>query len=61
MMILKRTVGVFYDIKVHLAEHAEDYTGMKGSTVSMGIRKVEILNQIILHFFNFRFHMNLTI
>jgi len=36
----KRTVGVFYDIKVHLAEHAEDYTGMKGSTVSMGIRKV---------------------
>ena len=36
----KRTMGVFYDIRVHLAENADDYNGKKGSTVSMGIRKV---------------------
>ena len=38
--IVKRTMGVFYDIRVHLAENADDYQGKKGSTVSMGIRKV---------------------
>jgi len=36
-----RTMGVFYDIRVHLAENADDYTGKKGSTVCMGIRKVQ--------------------
>ena len=33
-------MGVFYDVRVHLAEDADDYQGKKGSTVSMGIRKV---------------------
>ena len=33
-------MGVFYDVRVHIAENAEDYQGKKGSTVSMGIRKV---------------------
>jgi len=36
-----RTMGVFYDIRVHLAEDADDYQGKKGSTVSMGIRKAQ--------------------
>lgn len=36
-----RTMGVFYDVRVHLADQAEDYTGKKGSSVSMGIRKVQ--------------------
>jgi len=36
-----RTMGVFYDIRVHLAENADDYNGKKGSTVSMGIRKAQ--------------------
>jgi len=37
----QRTMGVFYDIRVHLAENADDYQGKKGSTVSMGIRKAQ--------------------
>jgi len=36
-----RTMGVFYDIRVHLAENADDFQGKKGSTVSMGIRKAQ--------------------
>jgi len=36
-----RTMGVFYDIRVHLAESADDFNGKKESTVSMGIRKVQ--------------------
>jgi len=37
----QRTMGVFYDIRVHLAENADDFQGKKGSTVSMGIRKAQ--------------------
>jgi arrestin-2 len=37
----QRTMGVFYDIRVHLAENADDFLGKKGSTVSMGIRKAQ--------------------
>jgi hypothetical protein len=37
-------MGVFYDVRAHIAECQDDYTGKKGSTVSMGIRKVS--NQI---------------
>ena len=33
-------MGVFYDVRVHLAENSDDYVGKKGTTVSMGIRKV---------------------
>lgn len=33
-------MGVFYDVRVHLAENADDYVGKKGTTVGMGIRKV---------------------
>ena len=33
-------MGVFYDVRVHLAETADDYQGKKSSTVAMGIRKV---------------------
>ena len=36
-------MGVFYDVRVHLAESADDYQGKKSSTVAMGIRKVKIL------------------
>ncbi|XP_023327176.1 phosrestin-1 [Eurytemora carolleeae] len=35
----KRTMGVFYDVRAHIADANDDYTGKKGSTVSMGIRK----------------------
>ena len=34
-------MGVFYDVRVHLAENADDYVGKKGSTVGMGIRKAQ--------------------
>merc|ERR1719483_151335 len=37
-------MGVFYDVRVHLAESTDDYVGKKGSTVSMGIRKVQFAN-----------------
>ena len=33
-------MGVFYEVRVHLAENADDFVGKKGTTVSMGIRKV---------------------
>ena len=36
-------MGVFYDVRVHLAESADDYQGKKSSTVAMGIRKVNFL------------------
>jgi len=36
-----RTMGVFYDVRVHLAETADDFVGKKGSTVAMGIRKAQ--------------------
>jgi hypothetical protein len=36
-------MGVFYDVRAHIAESQDDYTGKKGSTVSMGIRKVSTL------------------
>ena len=42
-------MGVFYDVRVHLAENADDYVGKKGTTVGMGIRKVgkkETINEI---------------
>ena len=34
-------MGVFYDVRVHLAESSDDYQGKKSSTVAMGIRKVK--------------------
>jgi len=36
-----RTMGVFYDVRVHLAESGDDYQGKKSSTVAMGIRKAQ--------------------
>merc|ERR1711953_834225 len=36
-----RTMGVFYEVRVHLAENADDFVGKKGTTVSMGIRKAQ--------------------
>jgi len=36
-----RTMGVFYDVRVHLAENADDFIGKKGTTVGMGIRKAQ--------------------
>ena len=49
-------MGVFYDIRVHLAENADDYTGKKGSTVCMGIRKVcrNLLKIVLLNAFTFQ-------
>ena len=35
-------MGVFYEVRVHLAENADDFVGKKGTTVSMGIRKVNV-------------------
>jgi len=35
----KREMGVFYDVRAHIADSQEDYIGKKGSTISMGIRK----------------------
>ena len=34
-------MGVFYDVRVHLAETSDDYVGKKSSTVAMGIRKAQ--------------------
>ena len=34
-------MGVFYDVRVHLAENSDDFVGKKGTTVSMGIRKAQ--------------------
>ena len=39
-------MGVFYDVRVHLAESGDDYQGKKSSTVAMGIRKVKFLLDI---------------
>ena len=33
-------MGVTYDVRIHLGESSEDHTGMKKSSVHMGIRKV---------------------
>lgn len=33
---------MFYEVRVHLAENADDFVGKKGTTVSMGIRKVNV-------------------
>ena len=33
-------MGVFYEVRVHVAEYQDDYKGRKGSSTSMGIRKV---------------------
>ncbi len=37
-------MGVFYDVRAHIAECQDDFTGKKGSTVTMGIRKVSVEN-----------------
>ena len=34
-------MGVFYDVRVHLAENSDDFVGKKGTTVNMGIRKAQ--------------------
>ena len=34
-------MGVFYEVRVHLAENGDDFVGKKGSTVSMGIKKAQ--------------------
>ena len=34
-------MGVFYEVRVHVAEYQDDYKGRKGSSTSMGIRKVK--------------------
>jgi len=34
-------MGVFYDVRAHIAESADDYVGKKSSTVTLGIRKVQ--------------------
>ena len=39
-------MGVFYEVRVHLAENADDFVGKKGTTVSMGIRKVKVGTKI---------------
>ena len=33
-------MGVFYDVRAHIADAQDDYVGKKGSTVCLGIRKV---------------------
>ncbi len=35
-------MGVFYDVRAHIADAQDDYVGKKGSTVCLGIRKVKI-------------------
>ena len=34
-------MGVFYEVRVHVAEYQDDFKGRKGSSTSMGIRKVK--------------------
>ena len=36
-------MGVFYDVRAHIADAQDDYVGKKGSTVCLGIRKVKIM------------------
>ena len=43
-------MGVFYDVRVHLAENSDDYVGKKGTTVSMGIRKVSGRNGLTMEY-----------
>ena len=38
-------MGVFYDVRAHIADAQDDYVGKKGSTVCLGIRKVIIMRQ----------------
>ena len=45
-------MGVFYEVRVHLAENADDFVGKKGTTVSMGIRKVRRGGNKFLSFVN---------
>ena len=33
-------MGVSYDVRLHIADHAEDYKGAKKGTVAMSVRKV---------------------
>ena len=33
-------MGVSYDVKLHVADHAEDYKGSKKASVGMSVRKV---------------------
>jgi hypothetical protein len=33
-------MGVSYDVRIHVADNSDDYTGAKKSSVHMGIRKV---------------------
>ena len=40
-ILFKRTMGVFYDVRVHLGENSDDFVGKKGTTVNMGIRKAQ--------------------
>ena len=35
-------MGVTYDVRIHIGDSSEDYTGMKKSSVHMSIRKVNI-------------------
>ena len=37
-------MGVTYDVRIHIGDSSEDYTGMKKSSVHMSIRKVNISN-----------------
>ncbi len=43
----QRQMGVFYDVRAHIAESQDDYTGKKGSTVGMGIRKVRMTQLLV--------------
>ena len=36
-------MGVTYDVRLHIGENFEDFTGIKKSTVHMSIRKVTFL------------------
>ena len=35
-------MGVTYDVRIHIGDSSEDYTGMKKSSVHMSIRKVNV-------------------
>ena len=40
-------MGVSYDVKLHVAENAEDFKGSKKASVAMSIRKVQITFNLI--------------
>ena len=42
-------MGVFYDVRAHIADAQDDYVGKKGSTVCLGIRKVKSLFLYIIY------------